>query len=65
MTLHGGLRCGPQAQTRLKRANCEGCKFWRQTGENTHTGRKYGDCIQYQLCTFASQSGCNAFEARK
>ena len=65
MTLHGGLRCGPQAQTRLKRATCAGCKFWTQTGENAHTGRQYGECLLEQLTRFGGDAVCSLFEARK
>ena len=66
MTLQGGIRCGPCSQTRLKRATCEGCKFWRQTGENTYTGKLYGECVKLQVITFGGHGDiCPFFEARK
>ena len=66
MSLHGGVRCGPYAQTRiLKRTTCKDCKLWQLTGENTHTGRQYGECLLEQLTRFGGDAVCSLFEARK
>ena len=68
MTFPAGSRCtpypSPQARI-LERTTCKDCKLWRLTGENTHTGRQYGECLIEQLTRFGSDAVCSLFEARK
>lgn len=56
-------QCG---QRRFGKATCGECRFFRKTGENSLTGRVYGECVLLTVRPlFAEDRACKMFEVKK